>query len=277
MTMHKRSRADGYGNNTPMQLGLRLWLGAEIFFAFVASLATFFTPTDAATNFAWPIPVTVMAATLGVFYFSSLPVTIWSVMQKRWQEVRILAIPLGVFAFFMTLMTFMHWDKFSKGTAPFYVWMVSYIVPPIIFPYFFYTHQRQSAPVGTELEAPMPKSTVKLLWVNGIFLTLAALAIFILPNLLVDHAPFKLTPLTARTLSNMVLAAGVVQCWMAYEADWKRVKLAVLLLVLVPIGFCVQLGRFSGQVDWSNIPMWVLLGDSTVVGVWLAYGWFRGR
>src|SRR5262249_14561814 len=71
-------------NQTPMHPVLRAWLGAEIFFAFVASLATFFNPHDAATGFAWPIPVTVMAAVLGVFYMSSLPVTIWAVRMKYW-------------------------------------------------------------------------------------------------------------------------------------------------------------------------------------------------
>ena len=58
-------------NATPIHPVLRAWIGAEIFFAAVASSATFLDPARAGqtdpAGFAWTIPVLATAATLGGF------------------------------------------------------------------------------------------------------------------------------------------------------------------------------------------------------------------
>lgn len=255
-------------NATAIHPVLRAWLVAEVFFATVASIATFIDPARAGqTNppgFAWPIPVLAMAATLGVFYAASLPATVWAVTLKRWQEVRVLMIPLVVFATLMTLMTFVHWDKFAVGSKPFLVWMVSYVVPPPLFGYFYWRQQRDAAPVGTGIVHPFDALTVRWLRANGWLLVAAAAAVWAVPALLVDHAPFKLTPLTARTLANMVLAAGLTQVWMAREGDWHRTRVAGLLLVLVAVLLPVQLARFPAGVQLANPALLFLLADSVV-------------
>lgn len=262
-----------YGNNTPIWWPLRAWLVAEIFFSFMASTATFFRPEDAATKFAWAIPVTVMAATLGVFYAASFPVTIWAATMKRWQDVRVLSVSLGVFAAMMTLMTVLHHDKFLVGTPAYWVWVVSYVLPPFLFGWQYVVHQRKSAPVGTGITHPLPAGVRTYLRWNGVLLMAAGALVFLLPALLVDNAPFKLTPLTARTLANIILGAGLAQFLMAREGDWLRSRLVALLLILIAVLFFVQLGRYPADVRWANGPLLFLLADSILTAALLLWVW----
>lgn len=267
--------------STPIHPLLRAWIGAEVFFAAVASTATFLDPgkagqTDPA-GFAWPIPVVAMAATLGVFYAASLPATLWALSMKTWQEVRVLAIPLAVFATMMTLMTFLHWDKFAVGSDPFIVWMVSYVLPPFVFGYFYLRLQGESAPVGSGITHPFTSSTRAFLKINGWLLVAVAALIWVAPQLLVDRAPFTLTPLTARTLANMVLAAGLTQVWMAMEGDRRRTRVAGLLLILVAVLLPVQLLRFPTDVQFGNPFLVFLLVDAALAALLLVKDSLGGR
>lgn len=266
---------------TPVHPLLRAWIGAEVFFAAVASSATFLDPAKAGqvdpAGFAWPIPVLAMAATLGVFYAASLPVTLWALSMKTWQEVRVLAIPLAVFATMMTLMTFLHWDKFAVGSDPFIVWMVSYVLPPFVFGYFYMRQQGEAAPVGSGITHPFSALTRRFLQGNGWLLVAVAALVWVAPQLLVDHAPFKLTPLTARTLANMILAAGLTQVWMALEGDRRRVRAASLLLVLVALLLPVQLFRFPSEVQFGNPFLIFLLVDTALTALLLLRDHLGGR
>jgi hypothetical protein len=173
----------------------------------------------------------------------------------------------------MTLMTVMHHDKFLAGTAAYWVWVISYVVPPPLFAWLYYVHQKQSAPVGTGITHPIPGGMRMFLRVNGALLMIVGLTIFVLPALLVDNAPFKLTPLTARTLANIVTGAGLVSILIAREGDWLRSRLAALLLILIPPLFIVQFGRYANAVSWANPFLLFLLADFFVVGAALVWLW----
>lgn len=265
---------------TPVHPLLRAWIVAEVLFAVLAGRPTFVDPAGAGqtdpAGFAWPIPVLAMAATLGVFYAASFPTMVWALTRKTWQELRVLAIPVAVFATMMTAMTFLHWDKFNHGTNPFRLWMVSYVLPPVVFLWAYWRQQRDAAPVGAGITHPFGAGTRAWLRANGWALVAAAAVIWVAPALLVDHAPFKLTPLTARTLANVVLAAGLFQVWMALEGDWHRVRVASLLLILVAVLLPIQLLRFPTGVAFGNPALVFLLVDSAVTAVLLLRTMTRG-
>jgi len=265
------------GNDTPIWWPLRLWLAVEVLFAVMAGTPTFLRPEDAATGFAWPIPVAVMAAVLGVFYGASFPVAVWAVLMKRWQDVRLVAVTLGVFGTLMTLMTWLHHDKFSVGTSAYWLWVISYVVPPPLFAGMYFLHQRRSAPVGTGLTHPLPANVRTVLRANGLLLLALGLAIFALPAPFIEIAPFTLTPLTARTLANLVMGFGLIEVLIAWEGDWLRARLGALLLILVAPLLVLQLARYPADVRWDYPFLVFLVGDSffvaaLLVRVWLTVG-----
>src|ERR1044071_945982 len=118
--------SDERGLATPIWWPLRVWMVVEIVFGLAAILTIFLDPADTATNFAWPIKPDVMAATLGAFYAASAIIFILPLFARSWQQVRSMIIPTALFSTAMLLATLIHWDKFSVGTRPFYVWFASY-------------------------------------------------------------------------------------------------------------------------------------------------------
>ena len=118
---------------TAITLPLRAWLVVEVLFGVAAVLAIGIAPGNTETNFAWPIKPVVMAAVLGGFYITSAPLFLFPLFAKRWEMIRVMILPAVLFSSLQLVATILHWDKFSVGTIPFYVWFASYILPPPIF------------------------------------------------------------------------------------------------------------------------------------------------
>jgi hypothetical protein len=245
----------------------------QVFFGLAAILTIFLNPQDSATNFAWPIKPDVMAATLGAFYLASAIIFILPLFARFWQSVRVMVIPTAVFSLAMLLATFIHWDKFSVGATPFYVWLASYLLPPPIFAVLFWWHQRRSAPIGSQLRQPLPAGIRRFLQVNGLGTAALAVLIFIIPSLLIQIGPWSFTPLTARTLCGWLIGIGSMQGWMAWEQDWARVKLGSPMLMILPFALFFQLARFGAEVQWGNPALWILLVDVSLTALICFYLW----
>jgi hypothetical protein len=263
---------------TPINLPLRFWFGVEVLFGIAAIGAVFLQPEATATNFAWAIKPTVMAATFGGFYVSVSLLFILGLFAQRWQQVRVICIPAAVFTAFLLLTTFLHWDKFSVGNLPFYVWFASYLLPPPIFIGLYLWHQNKSLSVATGRTQLITLSTRRFWIFNGFALMVLALFFYCFPNLLIAIAPWKFTFLTARTLCGWLIGVGLLQTWMAWEGDWQRVKIATTTLMLLPFALLFQLIRFQPEVQWNNIPLWLLLLDFIVAAIlcirlWLKFEW----
>ena len=145
---------------TPIALPLRLWLAVEVLFGIGAVLAIGVSPAETKTNFAWPIQPVVMAAVLGAFYMSSALLFLLPLFAKRWEMIRVMILPTAIFSTVQLIATFLHWDKFSVGTTPFYVWFASYLLPPPIFVSAYIWHQRRAAQPGPSSDSPLQRGCV---------------------------------------------------------------------------------------------------------------------
>lgn len=265
-------------NGTPIALPLRLWLGVEILFGIGAVLAIGLAPQDSATNFAWPIQPVVMAAVLGAFYMSSALLFVVPFFARRWEMIRVMILPTAIFSTVQLIATFLHWEKFSVGITPFYVWFASYLLPPPIFLTAYLWHQRRAAPPTPEADSPLPAWMRTLFWITGIGLILVAASAFILPSLLIQNFPWQLTPLTTRSLCGWIMILGVVLISMVRENDKARVRFATPLLILILPTLLLQMSRFADQVDWANPVLWASFAVITVLcacGLYLAMGSWR--
>lgn len=261
---------------TSISLTLRLWLGAEVFFGVAAISAVFFHPEATATNFAWLIRPTVMAATFGAFYLSVGLLFVLGMVARRWQQVRVICLPAALFTALMLLTTFLHWQKFNVAILPFYVWFASYLLPPPIFVALYLEHQKRSAPVGEGRTQPLAVSVCRFLGINGLLLVSLAVIFYVFPEALIAIAPWKFTPLTARTLSGWLTGVGTLQIGMAWEGDWQRVQIATTMLMMLPLALLFQFWRFSTEVQWSNLAFRLLLVDFSLsailcLGLWISY------
>lgn len=253
-------------SGTPIAWPLRLWLAIEVLFGIGAVMAIGLSPADTKTNFAWPIQPVVMAAVLGGFYITSAPLFLLPLLARRWEMIRAMILPAALFSTIQLAATFLHWDKFSVGTVPFYVWLASYLLPPPIFVTAYLWHQGQASSSSAESKDTLPLWLKVLLVSIGGFLTLGAALIFFFPNLLIPLFPWQLTPLTARSLSGWLIAVGTIMLAMAFENDRARVRLVTPMLILVLPALLVQMLRYADQVDWGNSVLWVGLILFAVIG-----------
>ena len=251
---------------TPISWPLRAWLAVEVLFGVGAVLAIALSPADTQTNFAWPIQSVMMAATLGAFYITSAPLFLLPLFARRWEMIRTMILPTALFSTVQLAATFLHWDKFSVGSMPFYVWFASYLLPPPIFVSAYLWHQRHAAPRSGAADDPLPVWLHRLLIVCGGVLTISAILVFIFPALLIPIFPWQLTPLTARSLCGWLIAVGTIMLWMSRENDRTRSRLATPMLILVLPALLMQMARFADEVNWSAPLLWMGLALFAIVG-----------
>jgi len=266
------------GHGTSIAWPLRVWLGVEVFFGVAAVMAIGIAPADTQTNFAWPIQPVVMAAVLGGFYITSAPLFLLPLFAKRWEMIRVMILPTALFSSIQLVATFLHWDKFSVGSVPFYVWFASYLLPPPIFAGAYVWHQRRAAARPAASDEPLPAWLYWLFAVCGSGLAAGALLIFAVPALLIPFFPWQLTPLTARSLSGWLMIVGTMMLSMLRENHRTRSRLAALMLILILPALLMQIARYAGEVNWSSPVLWfgvILFAIIGWCGLYLANGSWR--
>jgi hypothetical protein len=263
---------------TPIAWPLRSWLAVEVLFGIGAVMSIALSPADTETNFAWPIQSVVMAAVLGGFYITSAPLFLLPLLAKRWEMIRTMILPTALFSTMQLVATFLHWDKFSVGSVPFYVWFASYLLPPPIFVGAYLWHQRKAASSPSPSDDTIPLWLNRLLIICGGILTIGALLVFIFPNLLIPIFPWQLTPLTARSFCAWLIAVGTLMLAMSRENNRTRSRLATPMLILILPALLLQMARFANEVNWGSPVLWIGLALFAVVGfcgLYLAKGSWR--
>jgi len=262
---------------TPIGRPLRAWFAAEVFFVVAALLSIGLQPAETEDGWAWPIEPVVMASVFGAFYVAVAPIMLLALLAKRWEMVRVIVPTAILFTSAELLATFLHWDKFSTGTAPFYLWFASYVLPPPIFLATYLWQQRRAAPRRPS-DRPLPARLRTLLFVLGGFLSVEAVVAFAYPAWFADDFPWQLTELTTRALCGFLLAVGSLMVAMAIENHRDRVRLASPMLILVLPAVALAVARYSEQVDLSHFRVYLgvgLLGLVAVCGLVLARGSWR--
>jgi hypothetical protein len=261
---------------TPVAWYTRAWLVAEVLFGVLAVLSITLFPDQTATGFAWPISTVVMAAVLGGFYLTTAIILTLAMLARKWEVARLVVLPAIGFTMIELLATLLHWDKFSVGTAPFYIWFASYLLPPPIFLIVYLLQQRKAAPRSND--EPLPKVLRWFLAILGGLFVIEAVVSFIYPPYFMGSFPWALTPLTTRALSGWFMSAGGVMLAVAYENNRTRVRIAGPYLALMLPILAVQIARFPQEVDFSHPRIYsgiVMLGLMSLAGIYLSLGDWR--
>jgi hypothetical protein len=263
-------------HSTPVAWYTRAWLVMEVVFGVLAILSIALFPADTETNFAWPIQPVVMASMLGGFYLATSILLILALFTRRWENMRLVVLPAVAFTTIELVATFLHWDKFSVGTVPFYVWFASYLLPPPIFLAVYILQQGKAAP--RIFNPPLPAVLRWFLIVLGGLFMVEALITLVYPAYLTASFPWTLTPLTARVLGGWLASAGGVMLAVAYENDRTRTRIAGPYFAALLPALALQIGRYAYEVDFSHprVYIWaVLLISLFVVGLYLSRGNWR--
>jgi hypothetical protein len=249
-------------------------VNVALLFAF---LVLYLFPQTTRTNFAWDIQPNLTAVFMGAGYISGAYMFLFAIFGKKWHRAKNSIPPVSTFAAVMLVVTLLHYDRFIHGNLGFILWLIIYIITPFLVPWLWF-HNRVTDP-GT-LDA---RDRVVPRWVRGLagLIGIASLLFwivnFIVPTLLIGIWPWKLTPLTARTLCAWGMLISVGGLVMYFELRWSawryNIQAIALWQVLMVIGSILHRQDFNNGslINPYFIAILIILGALVLLTVWMEY------
>jgi hypothetical protein len=199
-------------------------LGSVVLFAFIV---LYFFPTRTKQLFAWPIAPPMTAMFMGASYANGAIFFACVLFGRSWHRVWAPHVGVFVFATLLLIATFLHWDRFTHGHPVFYIWVLIYVVAPILTPIALLTNWREDQGQPDERDAIVPL-VLRVIWlIPGILFLIAALYAFIKPTWLIPMWPWKGTPLTMRVIVSFYSMLGVAVVAVFREPRWSAWRIGL--------------------------------------------------
>lgn len=202
--------AEGTVEEVPMLPAVRAGLGLLFLLAILNGAFLLLVPSQAKTDYAWPIAPAASAAFMGAGYVAGAVGTGVGVFAaSRWGSVKALVpgfCALGLVAFSATLV---HVDKFRWDYPPTWGWAFVYASLPFGAAALFWLQAREQArqPARAPVRPPAPLAGAS--YVLGAIIVAVALVFFVAPDWLLADWLWKLTPLLARVFAAWYVLAGI--------------------------------------------------------------------
>ncbi|WP_380674989.1 hypothetical protein [Salinigranum sp. GCM10025319] len=229
-------------------------------FLAAAFLVLYGLPTRTTELFAWTIrpemtPIVMGAGYgAGVYFFARVSTA------DEWHTVAPVFLGITTFTWFMAVATVLHWENFNHGHHTFVLWVVLYAITPVLVP-TVWAHNRRTDPgelMPGDLRLPR---TVRLAGgVLGVLVTVSAVALFVVPDPMIDAWPWAVSPLTARVLAGWFALFGVVNAAVVLDPRWSGARILIQSQLL---GFALVLVgavRVPHNFDLSSPLTWAVVG-----------------
>jgi hypothetical protein len=209
-------------------------------FLLLAFGVLYLRPDLSGERFAWRIQPDFTAFWMGTGYLGGAWFFASVVRARRWHEVTLGFPPVCAFVWVMLGVTVLHWGRFDIHHLPFQLWLILYVITPLLIPALWLVNRRHD-PVQPDSGATVVPSPVRgLMGLIGAALVVSALWMFLFPQSAVDIWAWKLTPLTARVMAGWFSLSGVGGLVLALELRWSawRVLLQSMMvwLALLSLG-----------------------------------------
>lgn len=232
--------------------------------------------------FSWTVEPPLTAAVLGAFYWTSLVLLVASLGERTWARVRV-AVP-GVFVFTaLTLAaTLLHLGKFhfeSDDAVTLFAtwaWLVVYAVVPPVFLAMLVLQVRAPGAEPARVAVP-PRWFLAVLGMLGAVAIGFGAALFAAPEAAATVWPWTLTALTGRALGAWLVGIGLVLAQGAAEADWPRLRAALVSAILFGLLQAMALARYAEDVEWGEPGAWLYVAFVAGLSAMAIYGWLRTR
>lgn len=199
---------------------------------------------------AWTMKPSMTAITMGAGYMGGAWL-FFRVTRNR-ESYRLVGVLVGAFVFttLLGVATAIHWDKFNHVHVSFWAWLFLYTVSPVLLAVLAVQHRRAAAARPAPPDVEVPVAARAALAVVGAAQVSAAATWFVAPNLAMQIWPWKLTDLTARSLSAYVAFTGALLLWTLVDHRWGAVRIGV---EAVTVGLTLTgLGALRAQGDFTG-------------------------
>ena len=225
-----------------------------------ASLVLYGLPGRTTELFAWTIRPDMTPILMGAGYGAGVYFFYRVATADEWHRVAPVFPGIATFTWFMAVATVLHWENFNHDHYTFSLWVFLYAVTPVLVPAVWWVNRRTDPGEASTDDVRLPRAVRALGGGLGLLVTLSAVALFLVPEILIDGWPWAVSPLTARILSGWFALFGVVNAVAALDPRWSAARLLVQSQAL---GFglvLVGVARAWGDFDHSNPLTWAIVG-----------------
>lgn len=231
------------------------WIAAIVIpFLLLAFAILFFLPGETGTRFAWQIRPPTMAMFMGAGYLGGAYFFARVVTARQWHRVAAGFLPVTSFTWFMLAATILHWDRFSHERLGFQLWLILYLVTPLLVPWLWVRNRAADPKTPERGEVLVPPPVRWLTGGIGLLFLASAIAFFLSPSMAVTIWPWTLTPLTARVMAGWISLMGVGAVVVSRDRRWSawriEVESIILWQALVLVAAVRNLGDFSSPLNW---------------------------
>jgi|LGOV01.1.fsa_nt_gb hypothetical protein len=272
-----------------------LWMKRLLFVAgmlvLIIGLPLFIAPTMTEVLFSWTVNPPITAACLGSAYLAAFVLEASSSTERYWSNARI-AVPAVLLFTVMTLIaTLLHLGKFHFGSdfhfitqLITFVWLIVYASVPVIMLLIWIAQTRHRGR-ETKREFPLPLWSKLVLVIQALTMLSIGCALFLFPEATKDSIwPWALSILTARAIGAWLLGIGLLAAHILIENDYRRVRNALLALMVGSTLELVSLWRLaddegpSGEViNWGGTGIWIYIAFLLSIIVIGIHGWLTLR
>jgi len=245
----------------------------------LATVILFGLPSQTDHRFAWTIDSTMTAMLMGAGYGSAIYFFVRVLTERRWHRVGLGFLATSLFTWMMAGATFLHWDKFHHGTAPFLLWLWVYLVTAVLVPVVYLLNRGADPGTPEQRDAHWPRPLRLGMAAVGAFMLALAAWMYAFPSSAVAHWPWALTPLTARAVAAFVALPGVG--WLAIASDprWSSARVMLGTIAIGIVALIVAVARAWNQFDHGSPLTWIYLVGlgGTLVAIGVLVWFMRGR
>jgi hypothetical protein len=243
-------------------------------FLWLAFLILYLFPHESGQRFAWEINPFIMAIYMGAGYLGGSFLFLITLVGKRWHRVAAGFPAVTGFTIMMLLATILHWNRFDINHFPFQLWLILYVVTPVLVPVLWWRNRVTDPKVPEPGDILVPKLVRTGVLLVGLAILLVSVVSFFWQSLLIQVWPWALTPLTARILAGWGVLLGAGSIALSTDARWSSWRVAggsiAIWHFLYLIGSFIHAGDFKdGQwLNWFNLSVVGFLIALSALVVW---------
>ena len=239
---------------TGIPRGHKIFFGVICAAALLVAVLGYFVPTELAAITSWLVLPPLHARFVGALYFYGAALMVGCMMARCQAEVRFTLPMISIWTGLLLVVSVLSISAFDFSRLPVRIWFASYLIYPLIALVLAW---QQRARVKDDLPGPpLPSWARDFMLSQGAVVGVFALALILLPDLMVAVWPWKITPLLAQTYGGPLLAYGVGSWLFGRRRTWVGVRAVVPAMFVFTAGVLLasllhrELFSIGDVADW---------------------------
>jgi hypothetical protein len=255
-------------------LPITRWVARFIIpFLAAAFLVLYGLPDQTTTYFAWTIRPEMTPIIMGAGYGAGVYFFYRVSTIDEWHTVAPVFLGIATFTWLMAIATVLHWENFNHSHFTFDLWVFLYAVTPVLIPTIWALNRRTDSAELADGEPRLPPAVRVLGGAIGVIVTVSAITLFVVPELMMGVWPWTVSPFTARILAGWFALFGVVNGVVVLDPRWSAARILVQSQIFGFTLVLIGVARVWGNFDQSNVLTWGVVGGMALnlIAVLLLY------